>query len=162
MTLESFESVFIGRWGLDLNVEWTTLWVTKSPSSDSGPVLLPCQASGCPTPGEPWGLFNTIKLREVSDIDEMDGPTLAAMFRAEARAAELINSDPASFTHYFLEEAGGLLEPHEFHSWRLLYAPPAPYTAERFHDTYRWMLGYPGLVAPGATYESVVDNRAWD
>jgi hypothetical protein len=24
-----------------------------------------------------------------------------------------------------------------------------------------WMLGYPDLITPGATYASVVDNRAW-
>ena len=47
------------------------------------------------------------------------------------------------------------------HLHRLLYGPPAPYTRERFQDTYRWMQGYPNLVAPGATYEEVVDNRAW-
>ena len=46
-------------------------------------------------------------------------------------------------------------------TWRLLYGPPAPYTRERFQDTYRWMQGYPNLVAAGATYEEVVDNRAW-
>jgi hypothetical protein len=46
-------------------------------------------------------------------------------------------------------------------TWRLLYSPPAPYTRERFQDTYGWMQGYPNLVAPGATYEEVVDNRAW-
>ena len=107
-------------------------------------------------------LIESHSTRSEAASDEMDGPTLAAMFRAEARASELINSDPAKFTHYFLEEAAGLLEPEEFQSWRLLYAPPAPYTPERFHDTYQWMLGYPGLVAPGATYESVVDNRAWE
>jgi hypothetical protein len=27
-------------------------------------------------------------------------------------------------------------------------------------DTYRWTLGW-NLVAPGATYENTVDNRAW-
>ena len=39
-------------------------------------------------------------------------------------------------------------------------APPVPYTRERFNDNYQWTLGW-GLVAPGATYEKVVDNRAW-
>jgi hypothetical protein len=37
-----------------------------------------------------------------------------------------------------------------------------PYTKERFDDTYSWMLGYPGLVESGSTYEQVVDNRAWE
>ena len=94
--------------------------------------------------------------------DELDGPTLAAMFRAEAEAAVMINADPARYAHYLTAEARGLLEPHELQTWRLLYAPPAPYTLERFERTYQWMLGYPDLVTPGATYEAVVDNRAWE
>ena len=93
--------------------------------------------------------------------DDLDGSTLAALFRAQARAAARINQDPAHYAHYFVAEAQGLLEPHELQTWRLLYGPPAPYTRERFQDTYRWMQGYPNLVAPGATYEEVVDNRAW-
>ena len=43
---------------------------------------------------------------------------------------------------------------------RILNAPPEPYTRERFDHTYQWTLGW-GLVAPGATYENTVDNRAW-
>ena len=53
-------------------------------------------------------------------------------------------------------------KPHELQTWRLLYAAPMPYTRDRFERTYQWMQGYPDLVAPGATYESVVDNRAWE
>ena len=94
--------------------------------------------------------------------DQLDGPTLAAMFRAEARAAEMINANPGKYTHYFIEEAKGLLEPKEIQTWRLLYGPPAPYTRERFEDTYNWMLGYPDLVNPGGTFEEIVDNRAWE
>ena len=99
--------------------------------------------------------------RSEAASDDLDGPTLAAMFRAEAKASELINRDPARFAHYFVEEAKGMLEAHELQTWRLLYAPPVPYTREKFEDTYQWMLGYPGLIAPGATYETAVDNRAW-
>src|SRR6266581_5583976 len=94
--------------------------------------------------------------------DELDGPTLAAMFRAEAEAAVMINANPARYAHYLTAEARGLLEPHELQTWRLLYAPPVPYTRERFEHTYQWMLGFPDLVTPGATYEAVVDNRAWE
>jgi NitT/TauT family transport system substrate-binding protein len=94
--------------------------------------------------------------------EEMDGSTLAAMFRAEAEAAKMINTNPGPYAHYITEEARGLLEANELQTWRLLYAPPAPYTRERFERTYQWMLGYPELVTPGATYESVVDNRAWE
>ena len=58
-------------------------------------------------------------------------------------------------------KSGGFLEPDELQTWRLLYGPPVAYTRERFEYTYEWMLGYHGLVESGATYESVVDNRAW-
>jgi NitT/TauT family transport system substrate-binding protein len=94
--------------------------------------------------------------------EEMDGPTLAAMFRAEAEAAHMINANPERYAHYLTAEARGLLEPHELQVWRLLYAAPAPYTRERFERTYQWMVGYPELVTPGATYDAVVDNRAWE
>jgi hypothetical protein len=83
------------------------------------------------------------------------------MFRAQANAAEMINDNPAKYVHYFVDEAKGLLEPQELQTWRLLYGPPTPYTRERFEDTYNWMQGYPDLVAPGAVYEEVVDDRAW-
>ena len=93
--------------------------------------------------------------------DDLDGPTLAAMFRAQARAADMINNDPAKYVHYFVNEANGRLEAQDLQTRRLLYSPPVPYTRERFEDTYQWMRGYPDLVAPGAVYEEVVDNRAW-
>ena len=107
-------------------------------------------------------LMESHSTRSEAASDELDGPTLAAMFRAEAVAAKMINANPNNYAHYFLNEVQGLLEPDEFHGWRLLYGPPAPYTQERFEDTYRWMLGYPGLVEPGSSYEKVVDNRAWE
>ncbi len=107
-------------------------------------------------------LMESHSTRSEAASDELDGPTLAAMFRAEALAAELINANPSEYAHYFLNEVQGLLEPSEFHGWRLLYGPPARYTRERFDDTYKWMLGYPDLVESGSTYEKVVDNRAWD
>lgn len=107
-------------------------------------------------------LMESHTTRSEASSDELDGPTLAAMFRAEAVAANMINANPNKYAHYFLNEVQGLLEPHEFQGWRLLYGPPAPYTRERFDDTYAWMLGYPGLVEPGSTYEKVVDNRAWE
>ena len=94
--------------------------------------------------------------------DELDGPTLAAMFRAQAAAAEMINQDPSKYESYFLEEARGFLNPGELQAWRLVYGPPVPYTKERFDYTYNWMLGYPDLVTEGATYEGSVDNRAWE
>jgi len=107
-------------------------------------------------------LMESHSTRSEAASDNLDGPTLAAMFRAEARASEMINANPAKYAHYLLKEAQGLLEPHELQTWPLLYAPPMPYTRERFAATYEWMLGYPGLVAPGATYDTTVDNRAWE
>src|SRR6266567_5964308 len=92
--------------------------------------------------------------------DELDGPTLAAMFRAEAAAAARIDKDPWRHARYLIEEAGGLLDKKDLKVSRLLNAPPEPYTRERFDHTYQWTLGW-GLVEPGATFESTVDNRAW-
>ena len=107
-------------------------------------------------------LMESHSTRSEAASDQLDGPTLAAMFRAEARASEMINRNPGKYAHYLVKEAQGMLEPHELQTWRLLYGPPTPYTRERFQATYQWMLSYPGLVAPDATYETVVDNRAWE
>ena len=74
----------------------------------------------------------------------------------------MINSNPSKYVHYLIKEAQGLIEEEDFQSWRLLYAPPVPYTRERFEYTYNWMLGYPELVTPGATFEGTVANRAWE
>jgi len=93
--------------------------------------------------------------------DDLDGKTLAAMFRAQARAVELIEKDPRPFAHYLTEETGGLLEPHELQTWRLLHAAPQPYTRERFDDTYTWTVKW-NMTVPGATYQNTVDNRAWE
>ena len=93
--------------------------------------------------------------------DELDGPTLGKMFAAEAEAATAIQRDPGKYAHYLVEEAGGLLAPKDIRLSRILNAPPEPYTRERFDHTYQWTLSW-GLVAPGATYENTVDNRAWE
>jgi len=93
--------------------------------------------------------------------DDLDGPTLAAMFRAQARAVRVLERDPTPYIHYFIAETGDLLEPHELQTWRLLHAAPQPYTRERFDDTYNWTVKW-NMVVPGATFENTVDNRAWD
>src|SRR5262252_5219149 len=41
--------------------------------------------------------------------EELDGPTLKKMLRAEAEAAQAIQNDPGKYAHYLVEEAGGLL-----------------------------------------------------
>jgi NitT/TauT family transport system substrate-binding protein len=107
-------------------------------------------------------IMETHSTRSEASGDELDGPTLAAMFRAEARAAESINSNPAGYAHYLAAESKGLLQPEELASWRLLYGPPTPYTQERFQATYEWMQGFPGLLDASASYEQTVDNRAWE
>jgi NitT/TauT family transport system substrate-binding protein len=105
-------------------------------------------------------LMESHSTRSEAAGEELDGPTLAKMFRAEAEAARAIDRDPGRYEHYFIEEAGGLLEPGDLKLSRILNAPPEPYTRERFEHTYQWTVGW-GLVAPGATYEDTVDNRAW-
>jgi NitT/TauT family transport system substrate-binding protein len=105
-------------------------------------------------------LMESHSTRSEAAGDELDGPTLARMFRAEAEAAKAIQKDPARHAHYLLQEAGGLLEPKDLDLSRILNAPPEPYTRERFDHTYQWTLGW-DLVPPGATYENTVDNRAW-
>jgi NitT/TauT family transport system substrate-binding protein len=105
-------------------------------------------------------LMESHSTRSEAAGDELDGPTLAAMFRAEARAAEAIDKDPHKHARYLIEEAGGLLDAKELKLERILNAPPVPYTRERFDHTYQWTLGW-GLVESGATFENTVDNRAW-
>jgi NitT/TauT family transport system substrate-binding protein len=105
-------------------------------------------------------LMESHSTRSEAAGDELDGPTLGAMFRAEAEAAKVIQKHPERYAHYLIEEAGGLLELADLKLERILNAPPAPYTRERFEHTYQWTLGW-NLVAPGATYENTVDNRAW-
>jgi len=105
-------------------------------------------------------LVESHSTRSEAASDELDGPTLKAMFRAQARAVELLEKDPKPFAHYLTAETGGLLQPNELQTWRLLHAPPTPYTRERFDDTYNWTVKW-NMTVPGATYETVVDNRAW-
>jgi NitT/TauT family transport system substrate-binding protein len=110
-----------------------------------------------------WGmriLIESHSTRSEAAGDDLDGGTLAKMFRAQARAVELIDKDPSPFVHYFVRETGGLLEPSELQTWRLLHAAPQPYTRERFDDTYKWTVKW-NMTVPGATYENTVDNRAW-
>jgi NitT/TauT family transport system substrate-binding protein len=105
-------------------------------------------------------LIESHSTRSEAAGDELDGPTLAKMFRAEARAAEAIQKNPEKYAHYVVEEAGGLIEARDLKLSRLLNAAPAPYTRERFNDTYQWTRSW-GLAPDGATYENTVDNRAW-
>jgi NitT/TauT family transport system substrate-binding protein len=93
--------------------------------------------------------------------DELDGETLRKMFRAQARACEVLGKDPSPFIKYFVAETGGLIEERDLQPWRLLHAPPMPYTRERFDDEYNWTVKW-NMTVPGATYENTVDNRAWE
>jgi len=105
-------------------------------------------------------LIESHSTRSEAASDEVDGPTLAAMFRAQARAVALIEQDPTPFVHYLVAETGGRLEEKDFQSWRLLHAAPQPYTRERWEDTYNWTVKW-NMTVPGATYVNTVDNRAW-
>jgi NitT/TauT family transport system substrate-binding protein len=105
-------------------------------------------------------LIESHSTRSEAAGDDLDGPTLAKMFRAQARACKLLARDVKPYIHYLIAETGGLLEPHELQTWRLLHAPPQPYTRERFDDTYNWTVKW-NMTVPGATFENTVDNRAW-
>ncbi len=110
-----------------------------------------------------WGLRILIEshsTRAEAAGDDLDGPTLRRMFNAQARAVEAIDKNPRKYAHYLARETGGLLEPEELQTWRLLHAAPQPYTRERFDDTYNWTVKW-SMTVPGATYENTVDNRAW-
>jgi NitT/TauT family transport system substrate-binding protein len=106
-------------------------------------------------------LIESHSTRSEAAGDDLDGPTLKKMFNAQARAVELLERDPRPYVKYLVAETGGLLEPHEFQTWRLLHAAPQPYTRERFDDTYNWTVGW-NMTVPGATFENTVDNRAWE
>ncbi len=106
-------------------------------------------------------LIESHSTRSEAAGDDVDAGTLRAMFRAQARAVEVIEKDSRPFVHYLIAETGGRLEEKDFQSWRLLHAPPQPYTRERFDDTYRWTVKW-NMTVPDATYENTVDNRAWD
>jgi NitT/TauT family transport system substrate-binding protein len=106
-------------------------------------------------------LIESHSTRSEAAGDDLDGPTLKAMFRAQERAVKRLEKDPTPYAHYLTAETGGLLEPGELQTWRLLHAPPTPYTRERFDDTYNWTVKW-NMVVPGATYENTVDNRAWE
>ncbi len=111
-----------------------------------------------------WGmriLIESHSTRAEAAGDDLDAETLKKMFRAQARACEVLDKDPGPYVKYLVAETGGLLEPHEFQTWRLLNAPPQPYTRERWEDTYNWTVGW-NMTVPGATYENTVDNRAWE
>jgi NitT/TauT family transport system substrate-binding protein len=106
-------------------------------------------------------LIESHSTRSEAAGDDLDAPTLRKMFRAQARAVELLEKDPRPYIHYLINETGGRLEPQELQTWRLLHAPPTPYTRERFEDTYNWTVKW-NMVVPGASYENTVDNRAWE
>jgi NitT/TauT family transport system substrate-binding protein len=93
--------------------------------------------------------------------DDLDGPTLAAIFRAQARACEVLAMDPTPYVDYFVNETGGRLEAKDFRYQRLLHAPPQPYTRERWDDTYNWTVGW-DMTMPDASFAKIVDNRAFE
>src|SRR3954454_16472013 len=71
-------------------------------------------------------LIESHSTRSEAAGDDLDGKTLAAMFRAQALAVKKIEKDPTPYVHSFTRETGGLLEANEFQTWRLLHAAPQP------------------------------------
>ena len=105
-------------------------------------------------------LIESHSTRSEAASDEIDGETLAKMFRAQAQAVEDLARDAQPYVKYLIQETGGRLEEKDFQTWRLLHAAPQPYTRERFDDTYNWTVKW-NMTVPGATFENTVDNRAW-
>jgi NitT/TauT family transport system substrate-binding protein len=106
-------------------------------------------------------LMESHSTRAEAATDDLDGPTLAAMFRAQGRACDVLAKDPTPYVHYFVAETGGRLEAKDFRHQRLLHAPPQPYTRERWDDTYNWTVGW-DMTMPDASFERIVDNRAFE
>src|SRR4029434_11226592 len=80
-------------------------------------------------------LMESNSTRAEAASDDLDGPTLAALFRAQARAAARINHDPAHYAHYFVAEAQGLLEALALQTSSPQYWPPGPYTRARIQES---------------------------
>ena len=70
-------------------------------------------------------LIESHSTRSEAASDDVDGVTLAAMFRAQARAVADIEQDPTPYVNYLIAETGGRLEAKDFQTWRLLHAPAA-------------------------------------
>lgn len=93
--------------------------------------------------------------------DDLDSPTIQAIFRALGRAVRTINSEITRYVPRFVAEANRdarelvPLRPEDFRVDRLRYVEPEPYTAAEFERTYGWMVDW-DLVAPGARYEDLV------
>ena len=106
-------------------------------------------------------LIESHSTRSEAAGDDLDGPTLAKMFRAQARAVEADREGPDA-VHPLprSRRPAACWSRRSFQTWRLLHAPPQPYTRERFDDTYNWTVKW-NMTVPGATYENTVDNRAW-
>src|SRR3954466_6255250 len=102
-------------------------------------------------------LIESHSTRSEAAGDDLDGATLKKMFRAQARAVELLEKDPTPYVHYLIRETGARPQPREPQTRPLPPAPPQPYTRERFDDTYNWTVKW-NMTVPGATFENTVDN----
>ena len=112
-----------------------------------------------------WGmriLIESHSTRSEAAGDDLDGKTLAKMFRAQAQGGRADREGPDALRP--------LLHPRDGRPARAFTSsrpgacctpPPQPYTRERFEDTYNWTVKW-NMTVPGATYENTVDNRAWE
>jgi len=93
---------------------------------------------------------------------EIDSETYAALRRAEIKAIRLINNDKKRWLHYLIEAlpetVRGAITEDDFYLPRLRFIEPEPYTRVEFDRAYQWMRSW-GLIAEGASYDGVVDNR---
>src|SRR5258705_1275588 len=76
-------------------------------------------------------LIESHSTRSEAAGDDLDGKTLAAMFRAQARAVKEIEHDPTPYIHYFIRETGGVTPHQEIPNCRPLDAAPPTYIRAR-------------------------------
>ena len=83
-------------------------------------------------------LIESHSTRSEAAGDDLDGPTLAAMFRAQARAVKCWKRIRALTSIISSRRRAVCWSRASSRPGAPLHAPPTPYTRERFDDTYNW------------------------
>lgn len=86
---------------------------------------------------------------------------MESIYEAQARAAEVIQRNPAKYAHCLPEEAGGDFDLSDLRLSRIPTAPPAPYTwdASRKIISGPWAGDWPMLAPPARTRWTIVQGN---